>query len=382
MPTRLRLLLVLSLLSLAGLASVPRPAQSAGVPGPCQEGVLPSGALSLICIPSSGWNGDLVVYAHGYVAYNEPVAFYHLTLPDGTYVPDVVQSLGFAFATTSFRTNGLAVLEGADDIRELVAAFPAAAGSPPPHTYVTGVSQGGLITALLVEQSPELFSGGLSTCGPIGSFRTQVDYFGDFRVLWDYFFPRVLPPSPISIPQNLIDDWDTVYVPAVESAVAGAPLATLQLITTSNAAIDPKDPTTAAETSVEVLWYNVFATNDAAAKLGGNPYDNHARLYRGSANDRRLNLNVQRFAADPTALANMAPYETTGTLTIPLVTLHTTGDEVIPFWHQALYLEKARASGSASLLTQIPVAAYGHCNFTTKDIVAAFLRLVFQVTGR
>lgn len=379
----LRLLLVLVLLGPIALATFPAPAQSAAaVPGPCVEGVLPSGALSLFCIPSEGWNGDLVAYAHGYVAYNEPIDFYHLTLPDGTYLPDVVQSLGFAFATTSCRTNGLAVLQCADDIRELVTAFPAYAGTTPPHTYMTGVSEGGLVTALLVEQSPQLFSGGLAACGPIGNFRKQINYFGDFRVLFDYFFPAVLPPSPISIPQDVIDHWDDIYEPAVESAVAASRGASLQLISTSKAATDPRDPTTVTTTTVNVLWYNVFGTNDATAKLGGNPYDNTSRLYRGSTNDRKLNRNVQRFTADQTALDSLKAYETTGVLTIPLVTLHTTGDEVIPFWHEALYLEKVRAKGTGSFLTQSPVVRYGHCNFTTQEIVAAFLRLVFQVTRR
>lgn len=374
-----RLLLVLLFGSMA-LAVFPISAQSQPVPGPCPEGVLPSGALSMVCIPSEGWNGDLVVFAHGYVAYNDPIAFYHLTLPDGTSVPGLVQSLGFAFATTSCHQNGLAVLECADDIRELVAAFPDVAGTTPVHTYMTGVSEGGLITALLVEQSPDLFSGGLSMCGPIGSFRKQVNYFGDVRVLFDYFFPGVLPRSPISIPQNVIDDWGAIYEPAVESAMVAKPGASLQLINTSNAAIDPKDPTSVTTTATDVLWYNVFGTNDATSKLGGNPYDNTTRVYRGSVDDRKLNKNVQRFAADQAALTALAAYETTGVLTMPMVTLHTIGDDVIPFWHEVLYHEKARASRAS--LTQIPVDRYGHCNFTTPEILGAFFLLVFQVTHR
>ncbi len=380
MRTGPRLLLVMVLLGSTALATSPAAAQSAGpVPGPCVEGVLPSGGLSIICIPSSGWNGDLVVYAHGYVAFNEPIAFYHLTLPDGTSVPDIVQRLGFAFANTSCRTNGLAVLQCADDIRELVAAFPAVGGTTPRYTYIAGVSEGGLIAALLVEQSPDIFSGGLAACGPIGSFRKHINYLGDVRVLWDYFFPGVLPPSPISIPDDLIANWEATYEPAVESAIAASPGAALQLINTSNAAIDPEDPTSVTTTAVNVLWYNVFGTNDAAEKLGGNPYDNHARLYRGSTNDFQLNKNVQRFTADQTALDSLEAYETTGVLTIPLVTLHTTGDEQVPFWHEALYRLKVTTSG-AGRLTQIPVRRYGHCNFTTPEIVGAFLWLVFQVT--
>ena len=163
-------------------------AEAQGIPGPCRDGVLPSGALGRICVPIAGWNGQLVVFAHGYVAFNEPLAFYHLQLPDGTDIPTLVQGLGFAFATTSYRQNGLAILEGVDDIRELVAAFRVAVGTPG-RTYLTGVSEGGAVTALLAERSPQLFTGALATCGPIGSFRYQVDYVGDFRVLFDYFFP-------------------------------------------------------------------------------------------------------------------------------------------------------------------------------------------------
>ena len=53
-------------------------AQSA-VPGLCHDGALPSGALSRICVPKAGWNGALVVYAHGYVPFFEPVTFHNLT---------------------------------------------------------------------------------------------------------------------------------------------------------------------------------------------------------------------------------------------------------------------------------------------------------------
>src|SRR6185503_13879897 len=189
------------------------PAQAATpVPGACVDGVLPGGALSRICVPASGWNGDLVVFGHGYIAFNQPLDFQHLVTPDGASVPDLIQSLGFAFATTSYRRNGLAILEGADDIRELVNLFRTTRGIPG-HTYMAGVSEGGIITTLLVEQSPALFSGGLAGCGPIGDFRQQLNYYGDVRVLFDYFFPGVLPGSPISIPADVIANWDAIYLP-------------------------------------------------------------------------------------------------------------------------------------------------------------------------
>jgi hypothetical protein len=380
MKNIVRFILIEMLIVIGCYITTPTLSYSLPTPGECQDGVLPSGALSRICIPATGWNGDLVVWAHGYPAYNEPVDFQNLMLPDGTYLPDLVQKLGFAFATTSYRTNGLAILQGTDDIRELVSVFPDVAGSAPRHTYMTGASEGGIITTLLVEQSPEMFSGGLACCGPIGDMKKQLNYMGDFRVLFDYFFPGIIPGSPISIPQEVIDDWESVYMPAVMDELADNPEAFLQLIKTSKATLDQNNMDNAIESATGVLWYDVFATNDAAAKLNGNPYGNRLRWYRGSDNDLELNQSVQRFTADPAALTELTKYQTTGTVTIPLVTLHTTGDEIVPFWHEVLYFEKVSTSGSTSV-TQLPVKRYGHCNFTTQEVLAAFGLLVLQVTG-
>ena len=372
------LVVILSATGIAPAAAAPAPAPA--TPLGCQEGVLPSGALSLICIPASGWNGDLLVWAHGYVAFNEPLGFYNLYLGE-TYLPDLVQSLGYAFATTSYRTNGLAIVSGVDDVTELIAAFPAAAGQAPVHTYMTGASEGGIVTALMAERHPELLTGTLSACGPIGDFKKQTEYLGDFRVLFDYFFPNVLPPSPINIPPQVIANWQSSYVPAITQQVRANPRQALQLMSTSRAATQLYSMNSMVSTSVNVLWYNVFATNDARAKLGGNPFDNRTRLYSGSLNDRLLNQRVQRFSADPAALTALRAYQTSGVLTVPMVTLHTTGDEVIPFWHQVLYRGKLQTSGRGQLL-QIPIFRYGHCNFTSDEALAGFAIMIFISTGQ
>jgi pimeloyl-ACP methyl ester carboxylesterase len=241
----------------------------APVPGPCTPGTLPSGALSLTCVPESGWNGELVVFAHGYVPAGQPLGFYHLVLPDGTPLPTLVQSLGYAFATTSYRQNGLAILEGVDDVRQLVAAFPS-----PALTHVVGVSEGGLVATLLAERWPELFRSSVAACAPIGSFRAQIDTFGDFRVLFDYFFPGVIPGSPILIPPDVIAGWHATYIPRISLALAANPRRALELMRVSRAAYDPANPVTIVNTTIKMLEYNVLGTNDAVLKLGGNPFSN------------------------------------------------------------------------------------------------------------
>lgn len=365
--------LVVAVVTLIFVGAAAERAAAQVIPPWCVTGTLPHGARSLICVPS-GWNGQLVVFAHGYVAFNRPLDFYNLQLPDGTSVPNLVQGLGFAFATTSYRKNGLAILEGVEDIRELVQAFKAT-GRTPMRTYIAGVSEGGAVAALLAERSPALFTGALAACGPIGSFWGQLEYFTDFRVLFDYYFPGVIPGSPISIPTAVIENWDAVYVPRILGAIAANPSATLELLKVAHVPFEATDPSTVATSVVGVLWYNVFATNDGRAALGGSPYDNRLRWYFGSSNDLRLNFGVRRFAASPTALANVRPYETSGRIKIPLVTLHTTRDEIIPIWHELLYFLKARPT-ERGIFLPIPTDRYGHCNFTTGEVLTGFVTLL------
>jgi pimeloyl-ACP methyl ester carboxylesterase len=359
----IRRILVASLLAAAVLRPITASAQPT-IPG-CTPGKL-GDALTLICVPPVGWNGELVVFAPGYVPVNQPLGFYYLRLPDGTLIPQLVMGLGYAFATTSYRQNGLAILEGVDDIRHLLAAFPS-----PVRTHVAGVSEGGLVATLLAERWPELFSSAVAACGPIGSFRAQLDSVGDFRVLFDYFFPGVIPGSPISIPDAVIANWETVYVPRILGALVANPGRAAELMKVSRAAVDPADPTTVGRTALSLLRYNVLGANDAAQKLGGNPFGNRLRWYFGSSNDLRLNLSVQRFTASPVARAALNQYETNGNLSIPLVTLHTTGDELIPFWHELLYLPKVDLSGRGRFFP-IPAVRYGHCNFTANEVLTAF----------
>jgi len=375
-----KLILALSV-TVASLFALPAPAAAQATPGMCHDGVLPSGALSRICVPETGWNGDLVVFAHGYVAETgEPLAFHHLQLPDGTDIPVLVQSLGFAFATTSYRQNGLAILEGVQDIAELAASFEGATGHAAGRTILAGVSEGGIVTALALERRPDLFWGGLSTCGPIGTFGGQIDYIGDFRALFDFYYPGVIPGTAIDVPSIVREHWDDIWVPVIASLITADPGRALELVRVAGAPIDPADPSTIVSTTLGVLWYNVFGANDAAQKLGGNPYDNLSRWYTGSGNDFLLNVLVNRYAADVGARTALSAYETSAALTVPMVTLHTIGDQIIPFGHEIWYAFKNAINPPTGRgrFIPIPIARYGHCQFNAGEVVTSFVILLTQ----
>ncbi len=344
--------------------------------------------------PYGMWNGDLVIFAHGYVSVNEPVdiPWSQMTFSDGVggviTMPFLLNSMGYAFATTSYSENGLVVQQGIADILDLIAVFEGLVGTPN-HIYLVGASEGGLITALAIERHPEAFTGGLAACGPIGSFVGQVNYWGDFRTIFDYFMDgpksEFLPGTAVNIPSSLMKKWDSVYVPRIVSALVADPLNTQQLLAVTGAPVDPLDPNTIGATTLDILWYNVFATNDATKKLGGRPFDNRDRVYTNPldpAIDDQLNAGVQRYKAQASALKEIATYyETSGLLMRPLVTMHTTGDPVVPFWHQEMYTTKVFGNNPLSPFVPIVVERYGHCNFTIPEIVNGFGTVVFLSSG-
>lgn len=343
------------------------------------DGVQASGAVYRICMPPNWWwNGDLVIYAHGYVAPTEPVAIPEdqLCLPgEGPCLPDIINVLGYAFATTSYSTNGLAVQQGVDDVVDLVNVFAQTHGQPE-NVYLIGVSEGGLITALTTEQYANVFDGGVAACGPVGDFRYQVNYFGNFRAVFDYFYPGLIPGDPVNVPPALVPVWEDYYQTNVKPVIFDPVNASKlqQLMAVTKAPIDPADPIASTELSVEdALWYQVVGTNDATAKLGGQPFDNQRVRYRGSVNDWQLNLLVQRIAADPAALAEInAHLQTSGVLTSPLVTMHTTLDQQVPYAHEVFYRLKTFFAGSGLKHINIPIQRYGHCEFTTAEALTAF----------
>ena len=369
-------------------------------------------SLYLICKPDEPvWNHQLVVFAHGYVpsipGYIDepylPLDQLFLVTPS---LPEIVTSMGYAFAMPSYPVNGLATLPGVQDVLNLVQAF---RGQYPAtsNVFLVGASEGGLVTTLAMERNPLVFKGGLAACGPIGNFQYQVNHFGDFRVLFDYYFPGILPVgvlpvdpsnptgptdvySAINVPPYVMALWDSTYKVAITSAVQNAmlydPLRVKNLFATAKT---PADPSGADKTAVELLWYNAFATMDARVKLSlnpladlKNPYDNLIpyRWYSGSNQDALLNAAVPRFQRSVLDLV-MNQYQTNGRLRSPLVTMHNTGDPIVPYAHESMYTAKTLQAGTFWKRINIPITSYGHCNFTAKQLTFGFALMILRSTG-
>jgi pimeloyl-ACP methyl ester carboxylesterase len=271
------------------------------------------------------------------------------------------------------------------------------------RVFLTGASEGGLVTALALEKYPQQFAGGLSTCGPVGSFLDQVKYWGDFRVAFDNYFPFVLanpldptigvppfgPSTPVAIDPFVVSNWETIDTNFVRPWLASNLAGVQGLLAETGVPIDPADPVnTAGKSILGLLYYNVESTNNGRMvlnpavaadpslllppSLAGNPYENLTYI---------TPYYPEGLRRDPVALAEIiANYETSAALDRPLVLMHTTGDPIIPFWQPLGYLEKAARAGTLSKTTFIPVNRYGHCSFTAPEIVFGFYVMVMRST--
>jgi pimeloyl-ACP methyl ester carboxylesterase len=336
----------------------------------CTDGTTSGGALTRVCFPRE-WNGDLILYAHGYVQPDAPLA-----IPDnligGTPVEDLINALGYAYATTSYRANGLVADVAVNDMVLLEDLVRRTVRPDPIQVYIAGVSEGGLVAALAAEREPDRYTGALAACGPIGDFARQLDYFNDVRVVFDYLFPGVIPGSPIDPPDEVRGGWTATYAPAVAAAVENDPGAALDLAAVTGIPAEGIVPADLGEAVADILWYNVFGTADAQERLGGQPYDNEDRVYQGASDDAALNAGVARFTAAPIAREALGRFETSGDPSAPISIIHTTGDPIVPFFHQPLYADKVAAAGRSELLERTDVDRFGHCAFTSSEILAAF----------
>jgi pimeloyl-ACP methyl ester carboxylesterase len=346
------------------------------------EGKTGPGSLYKLFLPAV-WNGDLVIYAHGYVAPDEPIA-----LPQVDPLPQILTGFGYGVAYSSFSENGYAIKDAVQRTRQLRGIFASQFGMPD-KTYLVGHSEGAIISLMLAEKNPKLFDGALPMCGLVGGGTLQVEYLLNLRVLFDFFFPGVIPGGgALDVPEGL--DFETQVVPAVTVAMLTDPVATFQLAAVDQIQIQSGDIFEIIEWVLSALFYNVVGTDDLLGRTHGRTMASNVNtIYTvGGVPHPVLNhpvIGVERFEATPDAANYLEHwYQPTGKLKIPVLTLHTTRDGAVPFFHEAAYAGIAAAAGGSDMLVQRAVNRFGHCDFEVDPTLPfvqtqAFLDLVTWV---
>jgi pimeloyl-ACP methyl ester carboxylesterase len=376
-------------------------------------GTLPDGATYVIDVPAK-WNKKLLLYSHGYTAPGSPNPAYDYGDP---YTAYFLFAEGYALAGSSYSTTGWAVHEAIPDQIAVLDVFQSVVGTPT-ETIAWGHSLGGMITAGLVQQYPNRFSGALPMCGVVaggvGLWNEALD--GAFA------FNTLLAGGALQVVNitNPTQDYNTAegFLGAAQATAQGkARIALVAAFAGVPGWIDPASPepsptdyATQEFSQFEWLAYVDFGFQfyyraELEARGGGNPSFNTGVNYLQQLNrsghyaevqalyaagglslaaDLATLKNAPRIAANPgalTYLSNNIIYN--GQLTVPVLTLHTTGDGLVPVEDEKAYSRVVHEANDSAMLRETFVHRAGHCEFTPAETITALRTLDLRVrTGK
>jgi len=347
--------------------------------------------------PNENWNGELVLYARGYV----PPGFLNLLvwaflrgevseprLQEIVDLRDALLCAGYAFALSAYASDGYAVEEGFRDTHLLNALF-AWHGEEPSRTFVVGHSMGALITTALIESFPERYEGGLATCGPVGGSLLQMDYIGNVRVVFDHLFGSDVIGGAVDTPTT--KSWATVKAD-VEAALGLNPderglLAEVQVVdllpgeSVRLLRLPPGEvgDQAIADALLAALEYDVRGKADVLARGdGGLSFDNKLVAYL--PNDPALE-GIERYDAHLTAVDYFTEwYVSRGSLERPLRLVHSEFDADVPAYHVDAYLAGLDAFSRDRVEAVIIPGDTSHCVMPTSELFGHFLELVDAAT--
>jgi pimeloyl-ACP methyl ester carboxylesterase len=335
------------------------------------------GGLYRIEIPDS-WNGDLVLFAHGFVA-NTGQNGSMLRVGVHRFREHVVKQ-GYAWAASSYRCNGYVPGQGLLDTMLLSDLFKQAnGGKAPGRTYLTGESMGGHVTLLGMQEFPTAFAGGLAMC-PAGP------------ELFDYYAAMSAAAEVVSgvqfhadtVQQDLAKMADA-FGKAPDYTEKGRQMASIEIAVSGGPrpfAIEGLTSRFAANygTSMGALLGSTTPTNRAVDTA-------HIKYSIGEGlglSPDALNTKARRKAGEPEVRGANSPYEEVaqfdGKIQRPVMTMHGTGDLFVPIFLEQTLKRAVTAAGSEKLLTQRVYRIGAHCQFSQPEMTRAFDDLVTWVT--
>ena len=362
-------------------------------------GVL-GGAAYRVEVPKTGWNGKLVMWAHGYRGTGP-----NLTV-DNPIMRRYLLDNGYAWAASSYSKNYYDVRVGVEDTNALALNFVQIAATKgrtlttPSKIFMTGISMGGHITAAAIDAEAQVnainkvkYAGAVPMCGVMGD--TELfNYFGGYQVA-----AQQLAGFPItSFPTT---DFDAL-APAIKSALwTSFPTQTnAQGDKLKNAVMNLSG---GDRPFYKEGWANAGNQANIFGSLGGdgtirgiltdNVLDTTQLFYKvdeTSASITALDtaFNNSAFKIRPTSDANRLRRDglrwiptSPGDISIPVVSIHTLGDLFVPFKMEQVYFDRTKAKGTDRFLVQRAIRDVGHCAFTAAEASTAFDDMVKWEAG-
>lgn len=346
----------------------------------CYRGADANGANYWIAIPNQ-WNKQLVVHAHGGPRMS------HATNDDNVEDLErfaVTVRQGYAWAGSAYRRPGYGVRLAAEDTDNLRRLFIQRFGRPA-RVILHGQSWGGNVAAKAIElyqRAPDgtrNYDGVVLTNGMLAGGTLNYLHRADLRAVYQYYcsnHPRPdepqyplwmgLPAASTLTPKDLaarVDDCLGLNLPpARRSAAQQRRLANILGVI----------PVPERTLQSHLNWAT-FTFRDLVARIKGNPFDNRHVVYRGSDDDAALNKGVQRFDADPAAVARLAEEsDLTGAIDVPVLTMHAIDDPTALVEYEAEYRARVAAAGRGSNLAQTFTREHEHSKLADAEYAGLF----------
>lgn len=361
------------------------------------------------------WNGELIMYAHGFRGTGEALTVDSPPFPMRAWM----LSQGYAWAASSYSKNYYDVRSGVQSTNDLARLFASVHGKPS-RTFITGFSMGGHVTGAAIEQFPNIacregrrgrtcrrvaeilgklsggiqYSGAAPFCGVMGDLEL-FDYFGDFargaEASAGVPLTQFPPPANYYAPDGV---FPAVLGTLFQGGFAGFPNARTaqgeqhkafaQLISGG----ERPGFDSAYAFWAQFLYFGFGASGgDVDGVLSGNSYDNARKVYQLDTNravsdeERAFNQAVFRVRADrgvnPKRFLKLQRVpEIHGRLAIPVVSTHTLGDLFVPFSMEQIYAKEVQSKRRSQYLVSRATRALGHCEFSSGELVGALADMI------
>jgi hypothetical protein len=383
-----------------------------------EENIDSEGAIYRYEVPVD-WNGDLVMYAHGFRGcFTEDGGLVPLTV-DNPPLREYYLSRGYAWAASSYSKNCYDVKSGVESTNRLARIF-AKEVEPPNRTLITGFSMGGHVTGAAIEMYPNqrcpegdagdicrrfagilgklsggvLYDGAAPMCGVMGDIE-QFEYLGDFSYGAEALASEVNPLVVSQFPAPA--DYATTTLPLTIEALfesfpgqLTAQGEKLKDLTRQISGGDRPIYDVAFPFFQELLFGFSGSDGTLDGVLSGNGYDNLDRVYQLdgdrelSADEQLLNDTIIRIQRDrkvnrarPLQLQRVPKIK--GRINIPVISTHTLGDLFVPFSMQQIYAREVAQRNRSDLLVSRATRAVSHCEFSAEELIRAFDDLVLWV---
>ena len=353
-------------------------------------GVL-KGSAYRIEVPVTGWNGKLVMWAHGYAG----------TGPNLTAGNPIMRRYlldnGYAWAASSYSKNYYDVRVGVEDTNALALAFSSIAAAKgrtlavPSKIFITGVSMGGQITAAAIDAEAQTYAvnkvkyaGAVPMCGVLGDVEL-FNYFAGYQVAAQQL---------AGLPMNKFPVTDFAAIaPAIQSALwatfptlsnsQGDKLKTVVMNLSGGDRPFYKEGWANAGNQGNI-WASLGGDGSINGILNGNILDTTGLTYKIDATSPTVSaldtyFTTNAFKITPTADVNRLRTDglrwiplANGDINIPVVSIHTLGDLFVPFKMEQVYAARTKAKGTDKWLVQRAIRDVGHCAFTAAEATTAF----------